>query len=960
VSFEKLEMGPCLPTYRGLDLGLTKGGVEVSIATESTLITVDQFGETAIDEVIKGRKVTVKVPMAERDLDKLLAVTPGATLVTNGIGKFARKKLTLGSGVGASLRKTSGALVLHPKGMPIEDKSRDFTIPLASCKGDMAFAYKVDDQRVFAVEFNGYVNLETDTLCVFGDPDLVAGDGETVTPIPSPTLTQPTISPSSGAVGTTFSATDGTPTNGTITSRRWLLGTTAIGTGATVTPNATGSLTRENTVLGTNGETIKSTSSPVTVSAAAAVPAPSLSLSSAVTKSEGNSGTAVFSWTLTLNRDGSTAAYPFSWSTVGSGANPADAADFGGAFPAGSGTFAAGETSKTISVIVAGDTAFEPNDTFTLAVTAAGLNTVTSTGTITNDDAAPTVTMSGAQSKSEGNSGATVFTYTVTRSSTTGAINVPWSFTAGSTSASDFTGGSFPAGGNVAMADGVATGTFSISVNGDPSFEPDETFTVLISTPSGYVTGASMSATGTILNDDAFSNLPSTVQIAAEGDSNTTGIGGTPGGINSYVDRGVVSGLTAGPTYTYRKLSLSGQTAAIMASQFANGTGGSGPISVTAGPLGGTGSDVGMGPAFNPNVDMNIGTIMAGTNDGVFQAHDSIMRALRSVMVRAGGVGFQRTLVGTIPSRNNVAFDATDTSVEHNFDGATVPLNQSIRALYSSYLNADYMFDLGSVPELDTAAKVTVDFSGDGTHFKNTAVEYFGPVYSAAINKAVAAPGVRTFGPLTWSWFDHSTAVVLTNANGDAASAIRGADIASLPSGGGGTVVYGYPIIRTGKYCWEVGYTGTPANMMLGVVGHLTKLNKPQSGTVYATNEGIGFNPVANGQVTMLLAAVANAKAEAVPSGGSYLFCVDADADLLWVRPSTSTLFNGSADANPATGVGGIDISQIRALDVAAVGRRNSGYSACCSFRGVGNFVARFTAATMTIPIPSGFKALDQ
>jgi len=463
-----------------------------------------------------------------------------------------------------------------------------------------------------------------------------------------------------------------------------------------------------------------------------------------------------------------------------------------------------------------------------------------------------------------------------------------------------------------------------------------------------------------LLTITAASSLPATVQIAAEGDSNTTGIGGTPGGINSYVDRGVVSGLTAGPTYTYRKLSLSGQTAAIMASQFANGTGGSGPISVTAGPLGGTGSDVGMGPAFNPNVDMNIGTIMAGTNDGVFQAHDSIMRALRTVMVKAGGVGFQRTLVGTIPSRNNVAFDATDISAEHNFDGATVPLNQSIRALYSSYLNADYIFDLGAVPELDTAAKVTVDFSGDGTHFKNTAVEYFGPAYTAAINNAVAAPGVRTFGPLTWSWFDHSTAVVLTNANGDAASAIRGGDIASLPSGGGGTVAYGYPVIRNGKYCWEVGYTGTPANMMLGLVGHLTKLNKPQSGTVYATADGIGFNPTANGAITMLSTAVSGVKSEAVPSGGSYLFCVDADANLLWVRPSTSTLFNGSADANPATGVGGIDISAIRALDVAAVGARNSGYSACCSFRGVGNFVARFTAATMSIPIPSGFKALDQ
>lgn len=115
-----------------------------------------------------------------------------------------------------------------------------------------------------------------------------------------------------------------------------------------------------------------------------------MSLSNAVTQSEGNSGTTAFVWTLTLNRDGSTAAYPYNWAVSGSGTNAANAADFGGTFPSGSGTFASGETSKTITVLVAGDTAVEPNDTFTLTVTASGLTTVTSTGTISNDDTAST------------------------------------------------------------------------------------------------------------------------------------------------------------------------------------------------------------------------------------------------------------------------------------------------------------------------------------------------------------------------------------------------------------------------------------------------------------------------------------------------------------------------------------------------------------------------------------------
>jgi hypothetical protein len=126
-------------------------------------------------------------------------------------------------------------------------------------------------------------------------------------------------------------------------------------------------------------------------------PAPTLSLSSAVTKAEGDSGSTAFVWTLTLNRDGSNAAFPYAWMVGAIGANPANVADFGGAFPSGSGAFAAGETSKTISVPVTGDTAVEPAESFSLTVSGSGLNTVTSMGTISNDDAAPlpTLTLAG-------------------------------------------------------------------------------------------------------------------------------------------------------------------------------------------------------------------------------------------------------------------------------------------------------------------------------------------------------------------------------------------------------------------------------------------------------------------------------------------------------------------------------------------------------------------------------------
>jgi hypothetical protein len=173
-AFDNLEMGPCTAFFKAADLGLTKGGCEVQIATESTLITADQFGDTAIDEIIKGRKVTVKVPMAERDLAKLVTVIPGSVLVTGTGADLGKKKLTLSSGVGVSLRAGAGPLVLHPIAMAEGDKSKDFVLPLANAKGDIQFSYKVDDQRVYTVEFTGYVDLTTGTLAVFGDPALAS------------------------------------------------------------------------------------------------------------------------------------------------------------------------------------------------------------------------------------------------------------------------------------------------------------------------------------------------------------------------------------------------------------------------------------------------------------------------------------------------------------------------------------------------------------------------------------------------------------------------------------------------------------------------------------------------------------------------------------------------------------------------------------------------------------------
>lgn len=123
--------------------------------------------------------------------------------------------------------------------------------------------------------------------------------------------------------------------------------------------------------------------------ASTGVSLPTLAFANAVTQAEGNSGTTVFSFTLNLTRNGSTAAIPFTWSVVGSGTNPANAADFlGNVLPSGSGSFAAGETSKTISINVAAESTVEPDEGFSLTAAASlPLVVAQAAGEITNDDA---------------------------------------------------------------------------------------------------------------------------------------------------------------------------------------------------------------------------------------------------------------------------------------------------------------------------------------------------------------------------------------------------------------------------------------------------------------------------------------------------------------------------------------------------------------------------------------------
>ncbi|CAG9228870.1 hypothetical protein [Burkholderia vietnamiensis] len=93
---KNVKLGICTLFYKGKDLGYTQGGVTVTVQTNTHKVNVDQFGQSAINETIMSRDVTIKAPLAETTLDNLVATMPGATLVETG-GVAAAGSVTFNS-----------------------------------------------------------------------------------------------------------------------------------------------------------------------------------------------------------------------------------------------------------------------------------------------------------------------------------------------------------------------------------------------------------------------------------------------------------------------------------------------------------------------------------------------------------------------------------------------------------------------------------------------------------------------------------------------------------------------------------------------------------------------------------------------------------------------------------------------------------------------------------------------
>src|SRR5262249_45180372 len=146
-------------------------------------------------------------------------------------------------------------------------------------------------------------------------------------------------------------------------------------------------------------------------------------------------------------------------------------------------TFAPGETTKTIAVLVNGDRVGEPNEAFFVnlgGATGAVVSDGQGGGTIVDDE--PRISINDVAAK-EGNSGTTLFVFTVTLSAASDApVTVNFATANGSaTAGEDYDAKS----GTLTFAPGETSKTITVVVRGDKKKEGDETFSVNLAGASG-------------------------------------------------------------------------------------------------------------------------------------------------------------------------------------------------------------------------------------------------------------------------------------------------------------------------------------------------------------------------------------------------------------------------------------------------------------------------------------------
>lgn len=455
------------------------------------LIRYDEAANSAIPEINHALRVTVRAtngyvfPASHRAGSTAGALPLGARLrlkrSVNGVDPALRTSDPISRKIFRAMQKYGLIVADNGSDMYI---SGTFDTRWNNSVLNPAFAtLSASDFEVVQLGWKPPVATAPTLSSVSASPNPVSG-GQSATG----TVTLSAVAPAGGAVVALASASSAFSVPASVTvpqgvrSASFPITTTATSTATTGTLSATYAGVRQTTAFTVN---------------ASSQSLPLLSIGN-VTLTEGNSGTKTATFTVRLSAPSpNNVTY-----TIATANNSASAGSDYVARSLSGQTITAGQTSRTFTVTINGDTARESNESFYVRLSSVSGATAASfgraTGVILNDDG-PTLSI-GDVSISEGNSGTKLATFIVRLSQASGS-NVSYSIaTRNGTAASgsDYVARTLS---GQTIAAGQSSRTFAVTINGDQTRENSETFLVNLSSPLG-ATILDSQAQGLITNDD--------------------------------------------------------------------------------------------------------------------------------------------------------------------------------------------------------------------------------------------------------------------------------------------------------------------------------------------------------------------------------------------------------------------------------------------------------------------------
>ncbi|MBI3902098.1 MAG: type I secretion C-terminal target domain-containing protein [Nitrosomonadales bacterium] len=375
-------------------------------------------------------------------------------------------------------------------------------------------------------------------------------------------------------------------------------------------------------------------------------------------------------------------------------------------------TIAAGVTSFTVTVATTQDTIDEPNETVPLTV-----GGVTATGTITDDDATPALSINDVSV----NEAAGTATFTVTLSAASGqTVTVGYNTSNVTASAgSDYTA---IVAGTLTFAPGVTTQTVVVNIANDGTYEGAETFNVNLVTPTNATISDNLGL-GTIMD-------------------NGTGLGGTD---NDTPTLAVSSVTVTEGTNAYVQFTVSLSNPSVQATTVS--------LALANGTATGGGVDYGSGTGTNLQVSTDNGTtwtnatsttIAAGTTSVLVRTpitDDLLLEPTENFTLtatRTAGTTSNASAVGMATIVSNDAFSVTSTvsdddDVNENRD---VPTSNDIThtgVISNVASNVTLSID-ASVASGVTSNGKTVTYAWDAATHTLTASTTDGAVFTVILN----------------------------------------------------------------------------------------------------------------------------------------------------------------------------------------------------------------------------------